>query len=67
MNLDNAKQQIEAATQSAKDQLALNQQMVTNQLDAADRIILRKAADTTIELANLATASQLGGAGANFT
>jgi hypothetical protein len=67
MDLGRAKEQIEAATQSAKDQMALNQQMVTNQLDAADRIVLRKAADTAIELASLATASQLAGAGADFT
>jgi hypothetical protein len=65
MNLDAAKALNEAATQSAKDQIELNRTSLENQLDAVDRMILRKAADTTIELANLATAAQLAGAGAD--
>jgi len=67
MDLDKAKAQVEAATDSAKQQIELNKSVVENQLDAADRIILRKAADTTIELANLATAMQLAGADESFT
>lgn len=51
MDLDRAKAQMEAATQSAKQQIDLNQQMLTNNLDAADRIIMRKAADATIAMA----------------
>lgn len=51
MTLDDAKAQIEAATQSASQQLELNKTSLTNQLDAADRIIMRKAAEATIQLA----------------
>lgn len=65
MQLDAAKALNEAATQSAKDQIELTRASLENQLDAADRMILRKAADTSIQLANLATAAQLAGAEAN--
>lgn len=51
MNLDAAKAQITAATDSAKQQLELNRTMVENQLDACDRILARKAADTVLTVA----------------
>ncbi len=50
MNLDSAKAQMEAATQSAKDQIELNEQVLVNKLDAADRVILFKAANTVLSL-----------------
>ena len=66
-DLDKAKAFNEAATESVKAQLQLTKDSLANQLDAADQITLRKAADTTIELANLAAAAQLAGAGENPT
>ncbi len=43
--------QMDAATKSAREQIEVNKEMLTNNLDAADRIIMRKAAETTMELA----------------
>lgn len=55
MTLDEARAQIEAATDSARKQIELSNLSLTNNLDAADRIIMRKAADATIQLATETT------------
>ena len=55
MNLDQAKAQMAAATESAKSQIELNQQSLSNHLDAADRIVMRQAAEATIAIAKAPT------------
>lgn len=54
MTLEEAQAQMAAATKSAQEQLELNKQSLTNQLDAGDRLMLRKAADVSLNLAELA-------------
>lgn len=58
MDIDRAKAQIDAATQSARQQLELNQQSLTNNLDSADRITMRRAAEAAIELAKSNSVTQ---------
>jgi hypothetical protein len=55
MNLDSARAQMDLATESTQKQIEVNQQMLTNNLDAADRIIMRKAAEATITIASTPT------------
>ena len=43
--------QIEAATKAAQDQIDTSKQVLTNALDAADCMILQKAVDATIRMA----------------
>ena len=50
MNLDDAKAQVDAMTAAVKQQMAANKESVANQLDASDRIIMRKAADTVLTI-----------------
>lgn len=50
MTLD-AKAQMDLATESTQKQIEMNKQMLVNNLDAADRIIMRKAAEATIQIA----------------
>lgn len=52
-DLDKAKAFNAAATESAKQQMELSKESLANQLDAADRIIMRKAADVAIQLAEM--------------
>ena len=42
---------IDLTTKSVKDQQEANNQALINSLDAADRIIMRKAADAAIQIA----------------
>jgi hypothetical protein len=56
MTSDEARAQMDLATESAKQQIELTRSSIENQLDACDRIILRKAADATINIAELAAA-----------
>ena len=65
MTPEQAKAHIDLATASRKAERAELDAIQNSSLDAADRIILRKAADASIQLANLATAAQLAGAEAN--
>jgi hypothetical protein len=51
MNLDSAKAHMDAATRSAREQIELNKLSLDNKLEAADREVLRKAANTMLELA----------------
>ena len=50
MTLEEAKAQMEAATASAKAQIEVHKASLGNQLDAADRVIMRKAADTVLTI-----------------
>lgn len=52
-DLDKAKAFNAAATESVKQQMELSKESLANQLDAADRIIMRKAADVAIQLAEM--------------
>lgn len=54
MDIDAVKRQMDLATQSARDQLTLNKEMVANNFDAGDRLLLRKAADVTLQIAEVA-------------
>lgn len=54
MNADQAERQMKLATQSANDQLNANKAMLDSKLDAGDRILLRKAADVSLLLAEVA-------------
>ena len=49
-DLDKAKAQMDAATKSAEDQLELTKTSIQNQMDAADRIVMRKAAETVLDI-----------------
>lgn len=51
MTLESIKAQMQAVTDSAKQQMDLNKTMLTNQLDAADRLTLRNSADAVVQLA----------------
>lgn len=51
MTLESAEAFIRASSESTQKQIELNNQSLINSLDAADRIIMRKAAETTIQLA----------------
>lgn len=55
MNFETAKAAIDLATASTEKQIEMNQKMLANNLDAADRIIMRKAADATIQIATTPT------------
>jgi hypothetical protein len=59
MSLESTKAAMDLATQSAKDQREASKETLTNSLDAGDRILLRKAADVSLLLAESAA---LGGA-----
>lgn len=52
-DLDKAKAFNAATTESVKQQMELSKESLANQLDAADRIIMRKAADVAIQLAEM--------------
>lgn len=45
-----AKAQMELATESMKAQREMNQAVIDSGLDAGDRILLRKAADTVLTI-----------------
>lgn len=51
MTNDTVKAQMELVNESVKAQREANQAMIDSQLDAADRIIMRKAADTVLTIA----------------
>jgi hypothetical protein len=53
MDLERAQAQMDAATKSAKEQMELDRTMVDNQLDAGDRILMRKAADSVLQLSQM--------------
>ena len=54
MNADEAKAYMDLATQSTKDQRAANEAMINGALDATDRILLRDAAYTVLDIAKTA-------------
>lgn len=58
MTPQEVEQQLELANKSFDGQRKANQAMLDSNLDAADRILLRKAADVSIKLAE---AASLGG------
>lgn len=51
MTPEQAKAQIELSKESAQTQRDMNQKVLDSQLDASDRIIMRKAADAAINIA----------------
>ncbi len=53
MNLDDAKAQVAAATDSAKQQIETNRTSLSNLQDAADRVTLRRSADAITDLAKV--------------
>lgn len=46
-----ARAQMELSNESAKAQREMNQLIIDSQLDAGDRIVMRKAADTVLTIA----------------
>lgn len=62
MTPEQAKAQMTLATESAKAQRELNEQIIVSNLDASDRILMRKAADNVLQLSQvmaLATADPI--------
>lgn len=53
MTPEQAKAQIDLAQQAFESQRKMNQEVLDSQLDAGDRLILRKAADTVSTIAQV--------------
>ncbi len=53
MDINDVQAQMDLATKSAKDQRERLQAVIDSQLDAGDRILLRKSADTVLQLAQV--------------
>lgn len=51
MDITQLEKQMQLATQSVKEQQLANKASLEYQLDAGDRLLMRKAADATIQLA----------------
>ena len=50
-DVEKARAQMALSNESAKAQREMNQEIIDSQLDAGDRIIMRKAADTVLTIA----------------
>ncbi len=53
MNISEAQAQIAAATDSAKQQIDLSKNYLSNLQDAADLVTLRRSADAVVDLAKV--------------
>ena len=54
MTPDQVERFIKLGSQSTQEQMELNKTSINNQIDAADRLVMRKAAETVMELAKSA-------------